>query len=565
MSQSTDAALTYHEPDIITILVQSSFLLLLNIINHVFDKLIYCGLIGEILIGVAWGIPGTRWLSSTAEEVIVQLGYLGLILLVYEGGLSTDFISLKANAILSTAVAITGISLPIAFSFSLRALTGATTLQSFAAGAALCSTSLGTTFTILGTTGLTKTRLGTVLSSAAMMDDVVGLIMVQVISNLGQSASALKAVTIIKPIMVSFALVIVLVLVCRFILMPLHTRIPDRILNMVFKQTYSAFFVHTSILFGLVSGATFAGTSGLFAAYLAGASISWWDLLVSSKRDSSTSDQPGVTIDEGADDRESSHSSSSIPPTQQQTAIQRNSTGISTYETYYSVVVSKILKPFFFVSIGFAIPVTKMFTKNIIWRSVIYAILMHLGKLMTALWLIRFSVSLPSAQKFLNIVTRFPKWCCWLPKKWQAPLSPSKQEPQQDVNAGELHPRKVSSSPEHSQSTISHVQPTPQQIRRPIIGKPRSLYPASILGSAMVSRGEIGFLIASLAETTGIFSSDPLSSGNSKTYLVVIWAIVLCTITGPITVGTLVKRVNRLQRERQNNGGVDPLGSWGVI
>lgn len=37
--------------------------------------------------------------------------------------------------------------------------------------------------------------------------------------------------------------------------------------------------------------------------------------------------------------------------------------------------------------------------------------------------------------------------------------------------------------------------------------KPRSLYPASIIGLTMVARGEIGYLIASLAETDGIFSS----------------------------------------------------------
>lgn len=73
----------------------------------------------------------------------------------------------------------------MALSFVLGRLIDATYIQCFAAGAALCSTSLGTTLTVLGTSGLIKSRLGVVLSSAAIMDDVVGLVMVQVISNLG--------------------------------------------------------------------------------------------------------------------------------------------------------------------------------------------------------------------------------------------------------------------------------------------------------------------------------------------------------------------------------------------
>lgn len=77
--------LPYEEPGIVTILIQSAFLLLLNIINHIFDNLIFCGLIGQIFVGVAWGTPGGKFLGQEAETVIVQLGYIGLILLVYEG------------------------------------------------------------------------------------------------------------------------------------------------------------------------------------------------------------------------------------------------------------------------------------------------------------------------------------------------------------------------------------------------------------------------------------------------------------------------------------------------
>lgn len=79
------ASLPYREPDIVTILIQTSFLLLLNITNFLLDRAVYCGLVGQIFIGVAWGTPGAKWLSTEAEDTVVQLGYLGLLLLVYEG------------------------------------------------------------------------------------------------------------------------------------------------------------------------------------------------------------------------------------------------------------------------------------------------------------------------------------------------------------------------------------------------------------------------------------------------------------------------------------------------
>ena len=82
---SSSAALPYHEPDIVSILVLSSFLLLLNIVNWSLDRLVYCGLIGQILVGIAWGLPGAGWLELDVQHTVLQLGYIGLILLVYEG------------------------------------------------------------------------------------------------------------------------------------------------------------------------------------------------------------------------------------------------------------------------------------------------------------------------------------------------------------------------------------------------------------------------------------------------------------------------------------------------
>jgi hypothetical protein len=272
----SEGALPYHEPGIILILVQSSFLILLNIVGATIDRYFYCGLVAQVLLGMGWGTPGSGLLSNDFQHVVTQIGYLGLIAIVFEGGLSTSARAVQHNLPLSICVALTGILVPMGLSFSLRSLSSASNLQTFAAGAALCSTSLGTTFNLLKTTELTSTRLGVVLTSAAMLDDVVGLIMVQIISNLGSNHDSFEAVTVVRPIFVSIGFAVVLVLFCKYVCRPIMNLVSmPQILRSLLANPAIYFVGCTTFLLALITSASYAGTSVLFATYLAGAIISW--------------------------------------------------------------------------------------------------------------------------------------------------------------------------------------------------------------------------------------------------------------------------------------------------
>ncbi|KAF2142848.1 uncharacterized protein K452DRAFT_357919 [Aplosporella prunicola CBS 121167] len=583
------ASLPYDEPTIVTILVHASFLLLLNVVNFLLDHSVYCGLLGQIFVGVAWGTPGAKWLAESVEHVVVQLGYLGLILLVFEGGLSTSFSSLKANLLLSIAVAITGISVPIGLSFVLQQLLGATPLQAFSAGAALCSTSLGTTFTVLSTSGLTKSRLGVVLTSAAMMDDVVGLVMVQVISNLGGSSSSFNSTTVIRPVFVSIAFGILVPLACWLIVRPgtlYVNRLRESNSSSTFNKLVSlervVFLIHTLILVAMVAGGSYAGTSNLFTAYLAGACISWWDTELphaqiskhkaSGQQPEGTHNRPSVKYT-GSTDNNGLGS---------QRPVSNDTSGFVIYEEYYQQPVERILKPLFFASIGFSIPISHMFTGSIIWRGIVYTIPMLFGKLVCGIWLIRFSIS-PYIPEKLKSRRRIPQ----IPHLWGSAKNAESKKDKKTTDAEPINKKKAtlqkgqqalasqsnnqtaSTTHELSSASESHAQrsaASPPSHTSAGPKKPLSLYPASILGSAMVARGEIGFLISSLAESKGIFSSSSSSSGDSEIYLVVTWAIMLCTIIGPLGVGMLVRRVKKLEKRGSEGveGRKDVLGVWGV-
>ncbi|KAL4882179.1 Sodium/hydrogen exchanger family-domain-containing protein [Aspergillus karnatakaensis] len=565
-----ESAFAYHEPTIYTILNQTGLLLVLNIVNTCLDKLLYCGLIGQLFIGILWGTPGAKWLDRETETVIQQLGYLGLIMLVYEGGLSTSMVSLRANMYLSLAVALTGIALPMGLSFILMELVSATPLQAFSAGAALSATSLGTTFTILSTTQLIATRLGTVTTSAAMLDDVIGLVMVQIISNLGGSGDSFSAVTVVRPLFVSIGFGVGVVLACRFVLRPIINKVlgskvkfPD-----YFYTPQFAFLGYTALLVGLVAGGTYAGTSSLFAAYLAGVVTSWFDSLVRASR------HAGNEQAQPAEDTHVATLASASQKTSQPNQDQETVTGSYIYEHYYHGPVTRILIPMFFASIGFAIPITEMFQGSVVWRGVVYAILMTFGKVCTGLWLVRFSPlsGLTAIVRIVKTPLSYARSCI------RRPAKPNGKKESRSVDNDRVQdPIETSDENTPESATVNSqdeapadrdtTQPPPQDNRPASVSslppKPKSLYPASILSLAMVARGEIGYLIASLAESNGIFG-ETSDGSSSETYLVVVWAISLCTLIGPISVGTLVKRVKALQAQRANTGGPDPLGVWGI-
>jgi Kef-type K+ transport system membrane component KefB len=507
---------------------------------------------------------------------------------IFVGGISSNLKALKANLFLSSAVAVTGIAAPIGFSFVLLGLLPLSPVQAFAAGAALCSTSLGTTFTVRATSGLTESRLGVVLTSAAMMDDVVGLIMVQIISSLG-AGSSFNEITVIRPVFVSIAFAVLVPLICLYVAKPLMLSANDYLRqaqNARYRATFcsseASFIYQTGVLLAMITGATYAGTSNLFAAYLAGASITWLDDSLSNYKRERLSDSGSTTTQATGESsrRRSSHgphgdrpaSTSEHPGTDTGNLPLEHTndcSGKRIYERYYSPAVESILRPLFFASIGFAIPITRMFTGRVIWRGLVYTILMVFAKVICGFWLVRFA-SMPRAKAISKGMTSISLKTFKFIKSF--PTESGTTDEAASRNAPTPNTSQRPSDAALQQSNISlqrsddaaYTRTAANTARkRTALPRPKSLYPAAILGSAMVSRGEIGFLISSVAEANEVFGAG----GNTEEFLVVTWAILLCTLIGPVTVGVLVKRVRRLQQaeRRKANGQEDPLGIWGVL
>lgn len=446
------------------------------------------------------------------------------------------------------------------------------------------------------------------------MDDVVGLVMVQVISNLGGSASSFSATTVIRPVFVSLAFAVLIPLACRLIVKPTTIFLnkhreanPTGLVHKLLSLHQTTFAIHTAILFGFVAGGTYAGTSNLFTSYLGGACISWWDGEMSHlpvKKSQCT--------DAGQDSRQSSavmaSNNASREPDRAESIRSFSSahiSGLAIYKRYYQQAVEKILKPLFFVRkpSRTRLPCSDINSQGInrffnphlpdvhrFCRMAWYCL--HnsndFAKLICGLWLVRFSLSpyIPEHFKFRKLRLSSMPHLWGSSTKTEGKSGRKKDQNRKHSHAGTTEPQSSEQQISQAQTpgrseneTATHHEPQPArdterdnsapaaQLTSPDPKKPISLYPGAIMGSAMVARGEIGFLISSIAESKGIFSSaSASSSGPDEIFLVVTWAIMLCTIVGPLTVGLLVRRVKKLQKKGEHavEGRRDVLGVWGV-
>ena len=258
--------------------------------------------------------------------------------------------------------ATTGVLVPIGLSYLLLYLGfGYGAVETFIIGAALSTTSLGTTFAVIGGASkdidLSQTRVGTVLVSAAVIDDVSGLIMSSVIHDLGSisgGADVNLGWLIGRPILASILMAALTPLLCKYVFAPLFRR---------HIEYHFARFDHLSnvvlmviVLCAFISIAAFAGTSVLFGAFLAGSFLTYLP--------SKHPEGPFVVYS-----REHGEQNDEKSPT-----------FVHTFEKYFSDVQKYLMEPLFFASIGFAIPFIDLWTGSAIWHGVVYTLPMLFAK-----------------------------------------------------------------------------------------------------------------------------------------------------------------------------------------
>jgi Kef-type K+ transport system membrane component KefB len=151
--------------------------------------------VGELLVGVAIGPHALGIVDvSFGDEEGLSLAYevlaeLGLIVLLFMVGLETALDELISAGRRSIVVAVLGVALPFALGTGFMAATGSDSAESLFVGAALSATSVGITARVLRELGILRSTEANIIIGAAVIDDVLALLVLAVVSQIGDGES----------------------------------------------------------------------------------------------------------------------------------------------------------------------------------------------------------------------------------------------------------------------------------------------------------------------------------------------------------------------------------------
>lgn len=224
--------------------------------------------IGELAAGVLVGPSVLGWVPIEGSDgaVMLLLAELGVIVLLFEVGLETHPSELRAVGRQAAAVAVLGVALPFAAGYAVTVGAGREAIESAFVATALVATSVGVTGRVLADMGRLAARESRVILGAAVIDDVLGLLVLTVVAGL--AADTLSGGQIVALVAEAIAFVVVLLLLGPPVVEKIgHLLAAPRIPR-------APFALALTLLLGLSVAAEEIGLAAIVGAFLAGSVLS---------------------------------------------------------------------------------------------------------------------------------------------------------------------------------------------------------------------------------------------------------------------------------------------------
>ena len=142
--------------------------------------------VGEIIAGLIIGPSMLGLLQSS--DFLQGMAEIGVIMLMFSAGLNTDIRQLKATGVKSTVIACAGVFVPLILGtilymcfYGFSAPGSEHFLKAVFIGTILTATSVSITVQTLKEMGKLSDAIGTTIMSAAIIDDVIGIIVLTVV------------------------------------------------------------------------------------------------------------------------------------------------------------------------------------------------------------------------------------------------------------------------------------------------------------------------------------------------------------------------------------------------
>lgn len=210
--------------------------------------------------------------GGTEMSVLHSFSQIGVVFILFSSGLETDFRELKRSGAASTVIALFGVLVPTALGMlgSLAFMdgfgAGFTTdklMNALFVGCILSATSVGITVETLRELGKLNTRVGTTILSAAIIDDVLGIIVLSIVTGLKEGGNI--GITFLK-VLGFFVFTIGLGILLRLLFKWLVTKFPH-------KRRTSIFAIAMCFIYAFCAE-EFFGIAAITGAYMAGLMLS---------------------------------------------------------------------------------------------------------------------------------------------------------------------------------------------------------------------------------------------------------------------------------------------------
>jgi Kef-type K+ transport system membrane component KefB len=194
--------------------------------GELFERLKQPTVLGELAAGMCVGalsLAGVAGVETLrAHAVIGALAELGVIILLFEVGLESNLAEMLEVGWSSLFVATVGVVVPFFLGWGVSAyfLPGEAKLGHVFIGATLCATSVGITARVLRDLGRLQTRESRIILGAAVIDDVMGLLILAVVAGAIRASAAGGALAVSDVVVIaakSVAFLVGAVLVGHFV------------------------------------------------------------------------------------------------------------------------------------------------------------------------------------------------------------------------------------------------------------------------------------------------------------------------------------------------------------
>lgn len=154
--------------------------------------------VGALLAGLVLGPAVLNILHET--EFITNLSEVGVIVLMFTAGLETSIKDLKKCGVASSIIAIIGVIVPLiggAVLGHFSSVGGKTLMENIFIGVVLTATSVSITVETLKEMGKLNTKVANTILGAAIIDDVLGIVILTIVSSLGNTSGESVNVAVI--------------------------------------------------------------------------------------------------------------------------------------------------------------------------------------------------------------------------------------------------------------------------------------------------------------------------------------------------------------------------------